>query len=110
MERAGKFSLENCSNRTFMELKLGSSLHSAARWDGSNRTFMELKLYTYKLLKISVLVLIVPLWNWNWAKHLVFLYLKVVLIVPLWNWNEEYEFKYSAVGGSNRTFMELKYV
>ena len=40
---AGKKKNE-CSNRTFMELKLVCCLSEWTRWDCSNRTFMELKL------------------------------------------------------------------
>ena len=31
-----------------------------------------------------------------------------VLIVPLWNWNKHDDYKSVFIGGSNRTFMELK--
>ena len=33
-----------------------------------------------------------------------------VLIVPLWNWNKDEYKGYYVVVGSNRTFMELKYL
>ena len=76
-----------CSNRTFMELKLLLSQLIEIRQICSNRTFMELK-FIGNITELSVLiVLIVPLWNWN-------------LGAPLQNWR---------LLRSNRTFMELKY-
>ena len=54
-------------------------------------------------------VLIVPLWNWNSNKALAALTEISVLIVPLWNWNLRLIAHSIEAGGSNRTFMELKY-
>ena len=34
----------------------------------------------------------------------------LVLIVPLWNWNAAQKQRYLDAGSFNRTFMELKYV
>ena len=54
------------------------------------------------------LVLIVPLWNWNYILCASSPTAYRVLIVPLWNWNL---YRNSAVRGLirfNRTFMELK--
>ena len=54
---------EECSNRTFMELKYGNYHGVRSRPPGSNRTFMELK-YEYKRkMARKYGVLIVPLWN-----------------------------------------------
>ena len=90
---------------------------------------MELKFLKSMLLLLHVLVLIVPLWNWNselkdWSDALkgfncTFMELKLsrvhgqdeglrVLIVPLWNWNAARARWTWAEGGFNCTFMELK--
>ena len=52
-----------CSNRTFMELKFASYTSLAVAISRSNRTFMELKYSLARSSNISVMVLIVPLWN-----------------------------------------------
>ena len=53
-------------------------------------------------------VLIVPLWNWNRVKHLFYDLREMVLIVPLWNWNRLTVGDGFVLLRSNRTFMELK--
>ena len=56
-----------------------------------------------------MIVLIVPLWNWNLISPLFAICYEVVLIVPLWNWNSWRNKGYSKMKKSfNRTFMELK--
>ena len=99
-----------CSNRTFMELKFHLCVKTPQRGNCSNRTFMELKFYKAYYDRFGLVVLIVPLWNWNDWKEFREPIISGVLIVPLWNWNI-----YSGVLWicstlcSNRTFMELKY-
>ena len=100
------------------------------RCAGSNRTFMELKYGSLGKERLSLCVLIVPLWNWNESTHpqilgggyvlIVPLWnwngteatechrLNSVLIVPLWNWNNERAPLRGRAACSNRTFMELK--
>ena len=51
------------SNRTFMELKYVLWQEEIEADRSSNRTFMELKLLTLIGYLLSLLVLIVPLWN-----------------------------------------------
>ena len=51
------------SNRTFMELKFAVCRYSDNIIGSSNRTFMELKFQSSNRLALSLLVLIVPLWN-----------------------------------------------
>ena len=55
-----------------MELKfavLGSG--NTKLFESSNRTFMELKYFLGKSLVVPIIVLIVPLWNWNSGKSYV---------------------------------------
>ena len=54
---------ELCSNRTFMELKCWLSFCRGVRVSSSNRTFMELKLLQWSHPCWLHRVLIVPLWN-----------------------------------------------
>ena len=55
-------------------------------------------------------VLIVPLWNWNDSRLQLEWFKPGVLIVPLWNWNMRTEYPaYRITAGSNCTFMELKW-
>ena len=56
----------------------------------------------------GILVLIVPLWNWNYIKRVMPWNRHFVLIVPLWNWNDIQRFQKRLRISSNRTFMELK--
>ena len=78
-------------NRTFMELKYGWT-SSYQSWNGSfNRTFMELKWIFWSEITYLLIVLIVPLWNWNMPSFSRYRKLNPVLIVPLWNWNIESE-------------------
>ena len=70
---------------------------------------MELKLEKCNLSIASLVVLIVPLWNWNYCTWRFRTWWHQVLIVPLWNWNRETSLPRSALCGFNRTFMELKY-
>ena len=49
-----------------MELKYLTDKSNVLSLRRSNCTFMELKLEDGRNLKIVVLVLIVPLWNWNY--------------------------------------------
>ena len=96
-------------NRTFMELKYVLCL-SFWKWCVRfNRTFMELKLWMQFLTLLGMMVLIVPLWNWNkeWGKNVLF----------SWGFNRTFmELKLSIRSltlsqniSFNRTFMELKY-
>ena len=55
----------NSFNRTFMELKFASGSPLTQSHPGFNRTFMELKYLFRSFVRISIHVLIVPLWNWN---------------------------------------------
>ena len=59
--------LEQCNsfNRTFMELKFTSLSQVASNTRCFNRTFMELKCLHWLRLWLVLIVLIVPLWNWN---------------------------------------------
>ena len=57
-------------NRTFMELKSITFREYIARIFCFNRTFMELKLWIFKPSATVLLVLIVPLWNWNFLRIL----------------------------------------
>ena len=57
----------------------------------------------------NILVLIVPLWNWNAFMFCGNLIKAIVLIVPLWNWNDVYICKLKVHRSSNCTFMELKW-
>ena len=69
---------------------------------------MELK-YSNRFKKmLPLLVLIVPLWNWNYHSYQKNRSRYRVLIVPLWNWNLVEEAVIIKVLRSNRTFMELK--
>ena len=52
-----------CFNRTFMELKLDSSISCVTLALCFNRTFMELKLTLQAQPSRTGFVLIVPLWN-----------------------------------------------
>ena len=70
-----------------MELKFAVCRYSDNIIGSSNRTFMELKFQSSNRLALSLLVLIVPLWNWN------------VLA---------YGKDGKGIECSNRTFMELK--
>ena len=77
----------------------------------SNRTFMELKLMVAPYFTAACMVLIAPLWNWNGCRGPWCRFRPAVLIAPLWNWNQ----KENAAAlkdylGSNRTFMELKWI
>ena len=56
-------SLFDCSNRTFMELKYGSTAKTKAQRASSNRTFMELKFQNLDPKLQPLKVLIAPLWN-----------------------------------------------
>ena len=58
----------------------------------------------------EIIVLIVPLWNWNLVYKDRVKQRRTVLIVPLWNWNmiDDSNFR-SQFEGSNCTFMELKW-
>ena len=125
------FILSFCFNRTFMELKSCCSYCSSIASTCFNRTFMELKSVLNPFWTVVLLVLIVPLWNWNY-EHLVSLYeyfgfnrtfmeLKyrqkvganlfcAVLIVPLWNWNKLAAAEIPLALCFNRTFMELKFI
>ena len=59
--------------------------------------------------KCAASVLIVPLWNWNKVNSGRYSSLARVLIVPLWNWNYvKHAGSDTKLDGSNRTFMELK--
>ena len=122
------------SNRTFMELKSHSLLLPLGPSPtSSNRTFMELKWNNKQAGSRAMVVLIVPLWNWNCSRgrckccplcssNRTFMELKClprqaiptsaqrVLIVPLWNWNSRPPTASSRRTCSNRTFMELKFV
>ena len=100
-----------CSNRTFMELKLVLFALSHSAFKGSNRTFMELKYCRRTYSPLLVLVLIVPLWNWNSLACSSTPHPPPVLIVPLWNWNKAaYTNWCRIIKCSNRTFMELKFL
>ena len=48
-----KISTFRCSNRTFMELKLGIERSLKGQFTGSNRTFMELK---YKAITAKITI------------------------------------------------------
>ena len=92
-----------------MELKSGLQRSGREEKVSFNRTFMELKCLFGAILSKLLIVLIVPLWNWNTVLLLAFIDVFLVLIVPLWNWNSQkslanlsYSFCF------NRTFMELK--
>ena len=76
---------------------------------GSNCTFMELKYVTPIVFNSLLMVLIVPLWNWNKYRHNLASSAESVLIVPLWNWNDIVEHMQVQQNCSNCTFMELKY-
>ena len=93
-----------------MELKsrIGVAVMFAA--DSFNRTFMELKYWRETEVVGIPVVLIVPLWNWNFNRYVDITRVVVVLIVPLWNWNSAIG-KHNVVRDEcfNRTFMELKY-
>ena len=52
-----------CSNRTFMELKLAVTVLRIRKVVCSNRTFMELKFRQGARRTASFKVLIAPLWN-----------------------------------------------
>ena len=93
-----------------MELKFAYRRILSCGWSCSNRTFMELKFMqlscafnqkpTFKSYLYGIEIkLIVNLW----------ICLFMVLIVPLWNWNWAHGTKGIWVVGSNRTFMELKF-
>ena len=99
-----------CSNRTFMELKCTQRKRIETQYRSSNRTFMELKSPHKAIVLWSIMVLIAPLWNWNYSRvgqdyenftssNRTFMELKYgkkettyhgrpVLIAPLWNWNQ----------------------
>ena len=120
------------SNRTFMELKSKEWRKRNREKYRSNRTFMELKLLSDNVVTYLFMVLIVPLWNWNilglvrtqrfnsvlivplwnWNKtdRTGNDVRQPVLIVPLWNWNRNQRSEGISRLGSNRTFMELKFV
>ena len=100
-----------------MELKYYRNILKSGSYESSNRTFMELKFPTPCPSELSRIVLIAPLWNWNWNKDVpphprflgsnrTFMELKYfsyhkktrdyfVLIAPLWNWN--WCFRYSVI-------------
>ena len=90
---------------------LQNSTLSIQKQLGSNRTFMELKWKTCLHSFLNIRVLIAPLWNWNTVANFgavilsrsnrTFMELKcpedfrgcapsLVLIAPLWNWNPYY--------------------
>ena len=95
-------------NRTFMELKRELRIFNLSLAACLNRTFMELKLIGSVLDADGVMVLIVPLWNWNSNPRNEALLKNLVLIVPLWNWNSARMQKSGTGPRLNRTFMELK--
>ena len=98
------------SNWTFMELKFFSARGLDLGKYNSNWTFMELKSLIKRVNLLSVIILIEPLWNWNFAfckfrlpslidSNWTFMELKYklghikfvkpnILIEPLWNWND----------------------
>ena len=73
-----------------------------------NRTFMELKHEVRADWNAELVVLIEPLWNWNWFKGEADKLSETVLIEPLWNWNNDSRFNRDTSSRLNRTFMELK--
>ena len=75
----------------------------------SNCTFMELKCQYLIDRSHRLTVLIVPLWNWNYTMIAYESTANGVLIVPLWNWNQVKQGGKGTQGGSNCTFMELKF-
>ena len=93
-----------------MELKYDRIFVDKTLQTCSNRTFMELKLIISIMLFNRIHVLIVPLWNWNipieWnlavisCSNRTFMELKSIRKGIL----------ISREKSSNRTFMELKYV
>ncbi len=85
-----------CFNRTFMELKSLSRNPLVWLSTSFNRTFMELKFRWWRCWLLHFVVLIVPLWNWNYRLLWSSFPLWFVLIVPLWNWNvrETHSYKY----------------
>ena len=93
-----------------MELKCCSHWNCYQSSAGSNRTFMELKLSEWLQGCRGLPVLIVPLWNWNVNNIIQELDWRTVLIVPLWNWNCRFDSQEETMLGSNRTFMELKWL
>ena len=100
----------DCSNRTFMELKFGKWKRLRAKRNGSNRTFMELKCTSRDCSSTNCSVLIAPLWNWNTVLTIIIKNRVFVLIAPLWNWNYSTPLNWpTSKSSSNRTFMELKY-
>ena len=77
----------NCFNCTFMELKSGCNHSSISK----------------------LIVLIVPLWNWNDKDTKEPVWIESVLIVPLWNWNKDtIADNKTTIHRFNCTFMELK--
>ena len=71
-----------------MELKRLSLVHYLKKIIGFTRTFMELKLMRKRMDASSAdVVLLVPLWNWNFPCESHDDTRGIVLLVPLWNWN-----------------------
>ena len=118
-------------NRTFVELKHAFPIVDNIRAPCLNRTFVELKPHSALYRCPRVVVLIEPLWNWNFIFRVIavrasclnrtFVELKpdarqhcysdqlAVLIEPLWNWNGGHaDCEVPHLPRLNRTFVELK--
>ena len=102
-------SWQHTSNCTNMELKPDSRLQRPEFLGASNCTNMELKQGPERLQIIRHILLIAPIWNWNFMSGPVLSEAKLLLIAPIWNWN-----CYSMLSSrsfdvtSNCTNMELK--
>ena len=91
-----------------MELKLDYDLLDCSSRICINCTVVELKHWSQGSEETSIIVLIVPLWNWNTFEVKVLRFVYDVLIVPLWNWND-WRGRFRWFGhGINCTVVELK--
>ena len=95
-------------NCTVVELKQGACLLPPKGPPSINCTVVELKLKNQDWNLVATLVLIVPLWNWNYKWKFHDIVKTIVLIVPLWNWNNCTPIPAPSIICINCTVVELK--
>ena len=62
-------------------------------------------------MSVPSLLLIEPVWNWNFVVEVLNCFSVLLLIEPVWNWNlERFAFLQGSSHPSNRTSLELKLI
>ena len=74
-------------NRTNVELKWILLFMLTRFFQSFNRTNVELKSFLLISLRKIQLLLIEPMWNWNFTESRVIFNNELLLIEPMWNWN-----------------------